>query len=254
MHGPTGWYRSITCAAELRVAEGKAALNQVKGIPQLPVCLRVDVRRDFPCRKVSAGGSGQFLICGHRKGGRKVLNFKFYRKFMTILAFFSNKFTACQVAGLPGSLWPPAKDFSRHPYRSDRDVQGIGKKSRLVALDQMAEPSQSESPGNQQESDDPVEPDHHNRRETDRNGNQVEGAIEGMTVCAVIVRKKIHMPPCASARIIARGRLPNFSDVRRCLPEILKPTATAQKSHWTAAFRGWSAESHHGLAASGRPQ
>ena len=132
---------------------------------------------------------------------------------MTILAVFSNQFTACQVAGLPGSLWPPTKDFSRHPYRSDRDVQGIGKKSRLVALDQMAEPSQSESPGNQQESDDPVEPDDHNRRETDRNGNQVEGAIEGMTVCALIVRKKIHGPPLRKCQDYSSRAPPQF---QRC--------------------------------------
>lgn len=85
-----------------------------------------------------------------------------------------------------------AEDFARHPDRRYEYMGGIGKERRLVALDKVPEPGQRESRWNQQQSDDPVEPNYHQRREANRNGDHVQGAVHGMVVGAVVVLVETH--------------------------------------------------------------
>jgi hypothetical protein len=67
----------------------------------------------------------------------------------------------------------------RHPHRRHEDVCWIGEKRGLVAFDEMSQPSERKSGGNQKEGDDPVKPHHNDRRESDRDRNQVQGAFTG---------------------------------------------------------------------------
>ena len=61
----------------------------------------------------------------------------------------------------------------------------IGEERGLISFDEMAKPGQRKSSGDEQQSDDPVEPNDNDRRETDGNGNQVQGAVNGVIMqCA----------------------------------------------------------------------
>jgi len=101
---------------------------------------------------------------------------------------------------LAAPQYPP-----RHPDRRYEYVHGISQERGLIALDQMAEPRQRECSRDQQQSDDPVEPDHDDRRKSDRDRNQVQSAVYGMVVRAVIVRIEAHDSPRFRARIIAQN-------------------------------------------------
>jgi len=88
----------------------------------------------------------------------------------------------------------PAKDFSRQPHWSYEDVNGIGEKGGLIALDKMAEPGQSERRWNEQQCDDPMPPDHDERGKADRYGDHVQSTIDRMVMRAVVMRVKSHIP------------------------------------------------------------
>ncbi len=52
-----------------------------------------------------------------------------------------------------------SENFLREPNGSDKDVDWIRQKGRLVAFDEVAQPCQRECSRNQQQGDNPVPPD-----------------------------------------------------------------------------------------------
>ena len=69
---------------------------------------------------------------------------------------------------------------------------GISQEGRLVPFDQVAKPGKRKSGRNEQEADDPVEPDHDQRGEADRNRDHVQCTVDGVIMRAVIVRIEAH--------------------------------------------------------------
>ncbi len=61
---------------------------------------------------------------------------------------------------LSGFFAASAENLFHHPQRRHEHVRRIGEKRRLIAFDQMSEPSQRERRRNEQQGDDPMEPDH----------------------------------------------------------------------------------------------
>ena len=90
---------------------------------------------------------------------------------------------------------PSCREFCTHPKGRDKYVHRIIKKCRLVAFDQVPEPSEGKRRGNQQQGDDPVKSDHDDRREANGNGDHVQGAINGVAVRTVIMRIQPHRAP-----------------------------------------------------------
>ena len=83
---------------------------------------------------------------------------------------------------------------------------GLLKKCRLVAFDQVPEPSEGKRRGNQQQGDDPVKPDHDDRREANGNGDHVQGAINGVAVRTV---HNANTAPSSTSRLRAEIIVPN---------------------------------------------
>jgi len=85
--------------------------------------------------------------------------------------------------------------FFRHPHGRHEDVGRVGEKCRLVAFDEMSEPCQCESGGDQKESDDPVKPDNNKGRESDGDCDQVQRAVHRVVMRAIVVRVEAHRCP-----------------------------------------------------------
>ncbi len=64
---------------------------------------------------------------------------------------------------------------------------GVGKECWFIAFNQMSQPCQCKCGRDEQQSDDPMKPDDHNRREPDRYGDHVQGAINRMIVGTVVM-------------------------------------------------------------------
>src|SRR5437667_4396668 len=84
-------------------------------------------------------------------------------------------------------------------------MRRIREKCWLVAFNQVAEPRQRKSSWDEKQRNDPMEPDHNQRREADWDGNQVQRTIYRMIVCAVVMRVKAHVSPRRSAEDYGRG-------------------------------------------------
>ncbi len=80
---------------------------------------------------------------------------------------------------------------------------GIGEKSGLISFDPVTQPSQGERRRDEQQADDPVKPDDDQRRESERNGDHMQGAIYGVVMRTVVVRVETHN---AFARFGSRPR------------------------------------------------
>jgi hypothetical protein len=106
---------------------------------------------------------------------------------MTHLAQFEEKSAEELDRWCRGFLLSRAEDFTGHPQGSHKHMCRVSEERRLVALDQMAEPSQGESCRDQQQPNDPVEPHNHNRRKANWDGNHMQRPIYGMIVRAVVM-------------------------------------------------------------------
>src|SRR4051812_37832922 len=96
--------------------------------------------------------------------------------------------------------------LTKKPHGRNQNMNRIGQESRLVALNEVSEPGERKGEGYQEEADDPVIPDHSQRREAHGYGDHVQGAIERVVVRAVVMRVKAHGTPRAG--IIALPRRP----------------------------------------------
>ena len=88
-----------------------------------------------------------------------------------------------------------AENSARHPQRGHEYVRRVSEKGRLISFDQMAQPCQCEASRNQQQSDDPVKPNHDQRRKADWNGNHVKRPVHRMVMRAVVMRIETHGAP-----------------------------------------------------------
>lgn len=98
-----------------------------------------------------------------------------------------------------------AEDLSGEPNRGDEYMDRISEKGGLVAFDQMSQPRQRKRRGNQRQGDHPMPPDNDHGRESDRDCDHMQGAIDWMVVCAVIVRVETHVSTPTAKSVDARA-------------------------------------------------
>ena len=79
-------------------------------------------------------------------------------------------------------------------------MNGICQERGFVAFDQMTQPRQGKGRRNEEQGDQPMPPNHDDGRESDRDGDHVEGPIDRLVMRAVVVRIQSHLHPHGGKR------------------------------------------------------
>lgn len=99
-----------------------------------------------------------------------------------------------------------AEDSLHQPHGSDQHMNGIGQECGTVPFNHVAKGGQPERGRDEEQSDDPMKPDDHNRREPKRDGDHVQRPVSGVRMLVVVVMEEAQRSPPRCRRIIAAER------------------------------------------------